>query len=388
MRQPPRADPLSRARALGAAIEAAADEIERRRRLVPDVLDKLHETRLSRMFAPRAAGGDETPPAAAIAAIEEISRHDASVGWNLFVANAAALIAPYLPAETARAVFGGSRALVAWGPPDGQAIAAVPGGYRVNGRWRFASGCRHATWMGAHGRVIEPDGETRRDAAGAPVVLTALFPAEQATLLDDWNAIGLRGTGSESYRVDDVFVPESHTGLRGDPARQREPGRLYAFTMQGLYAAGVAAVALGVARAMLDDLVALAARKAPRGLDRLADRPVFRAVIARAEARIGAARAWLRETLDEIYARAGVDAPIGVADRARVRLAATHAIQAAIDVAHRVWREAGVDAIFPGGPFERRFRDIHTLSQQLQSREAHYERVGRVLLGDPPADFL
>ena len=388
MDEPAKADPLSRARMLGAAVEAAADEIERRRRLVPEVVDAIHRLRLARMFTPRNAGGDEVAPTDAIAAIEEVSRHDLSVGWNLFVANAAALIAPYLPPETAREVFGPPRALVAWGPPNDCVLETAPGGFRVNGRWAFASGCRHATWMGAHGHVAGPDGGKRRDANGEPIVLTVLFPAENAVLLDDWNAIGMRGTGSESYRVDDLFVPESRSARRGDPSLRHEPGPLYAFTMQSLYAAGVAGVALGAARAMLDALIALAARKTPRGLRRLADRPAAQADVARAEAQLGAARAYLMDTLATVHGRGAADRPIDIPDRARVRLAATHAIHAAVAVARRAWTDAGVDAIFPGGPFERRFRDLHTLSQQIQAREAHYERIGRVLLGDPPADFL
>jgi indole-3-acetate monooxygenase len=158
--------------------------------------------------------------------------------------------------------------------------------------------------------------------------------------------------------------------------------------MQGLYAAGVAAVACGVARAMLDEFVALASRKAPRGLSRLADNAVVQADVARAEARLGSARAYLIETLTTIYADAGEVAPIEVADRARMRLACTNAIQGAIEVADFAYKAAGVDAIFPGSPFERRFRDIHTLSQQIQARGAHFEAVGQVLLGVPPDTFL
>ncbi len=379
--------PLAQAQAVAPAIADAAGAIEQQRRITPEVMEKLYESSLLRMFVPRSAGGDEVAPVPAMAAIEEISKHDASVGWNLFVANAAALIAPYLPPETARLVFGGPKALVAWGPPNQHVITTVPGGYRVSGSWDFASGCRHATWMGAHGFVQEADGRRRCDSAGSPIVLTVLFPADKAVLLDDWNVVGMRGTGSESYRVEDVFVPEAHSGRRGDPTLCREHGPLYAFTMQSLYSAGVAAVALGVARAMFDALTALGARKAPRGLQRLADRPTFQAGIARMEARLGAARAYLHTTLNEIYDGAG-GAPIDIPDRARVRLAATHAIHESIAAADHAYKQAGVDAIFPGRPFERRFRDIHTLSQQIQSRESHYERIGQVLLGDPPADFL
>jgi alkylation response protein AidB-like acyl-CoA dehydrogenase len=158
--------------------------------------------------------------------------------------------------------------------------------------------------------------------------------------------------------------------------------------MQGLYAVGVAGVALGIARVMLENFIALAARKSPRGLSRLADSAVVQGDVARAEARIGAARAYLLETLASIYARADDVEPIDVADRARVRLACTNAIHGAIEVADFTYKSAGVDAIFPGTPFERRFRDIHTLSQQIQSRGAHFEAVGQVLLGMPPEPFF
>jgi alkylation response protein AidB-like acyl-CoA dehydrogenase len=298
------------------------------------------------------------------------------------------LIAAYLDPAAARTVFGDPRSTVAWGPPNGSRATAVAGGYRVSGIWDFASGCRHASWMGAHCPVVEADGSLRRDAGGRPLIRTLLFPAREATVLDTWNTIGLCGTGSESYRVDDVFVPEAFSAARADPTSRREAGPLYAFTMPGLYAVGVAGVALGIARAMHEAFIALAATKAPRGLNRLADNAVVQADVARAEARLGAARAYLVETLEAIHARADERDPIDVDDRARVRLACTNAIHGALEVADFAYKAAGVDAIFPGSPFERRFRDIHTLSQQIQARNAHYEEVGQILLGTPPEGFL
>jgi alkylation response protein AidB-like acyl-CoA dehydrogenase len=158
--------------------------------------------------------------------------------------------------------------------------------------------------------------------------------------------------------------------------------------MHCLYATGVAAVALGIARAMLSEFIALASRKTPRNLARLADNAVVQAEVARAEARLGSARAYLIETLTTIYAQADEVAPIEIADRARVRLACTNAIQGAAEVTDFAYKAAGVDAIFPGSPFERRFRDMHTLSQQIQARGAHFESVGQILLGVPPEVFL
>ena len=378
--------PLARARALAAAIVAASDETERARRIPEPLLARLHAARLFRMLLPRSFGGEETHPGQYLAAVEEIARQDASVAWNVFVANSSALIAAYLEPEAARAIFADAATIMAWGPPNASRAIAVDGGYRLGGTWDFASGCRHAAWMGAHCHVEEADGSLRRNPLGRPCVRTLLFPRGQATLLDTWNTIGLRGTASDSYSVSDLFVPEAFSCSREDPTLRRETGPLYAFTMQGLYAVGVAGVALGIARAMLEAFIALAQKKAPRGLARLADSGVVQADVARSEASLGAARAYLHETLASIYADAM--APIDVEKRARVRLAATHAIHGAVAVAGVAYRAAGVDAIFPGGPFERRFRDMHTLSQQIQARGAHLEAVGQVLLGMPPEPFL
>lgn len=381
-------DPLRSARDLGPALAAAAASIEREQRIPEPLQEELYRSRLLRMLLPRSVGGDQIEPTTYVRAVEEIARHDASVAWIVFVANSAALIAAFLELEVARSIFADLHTVVAWGPPNATRALAVDGGYRLSGTWDFASGCRHANWMGAHCHVSEADGSLRLNRQGQPTVRTLLFPVERATVLDTWNVIGLRGTGSDSYRVTDLFVPEAFSTTREDPALRRERGQLYAFTMQGLYATGVAAVALGTARAMLDAFVELAARKSPRGLARLADNAVVQGEIGRAEAKLEGARAYLLETLAAIYQRADDIEPIGLKDRARVRLACVNAIHGAVDVAYFTYRAAGVDAIFVGSPFERRFRDIHTLSQQIQARGAHFEVVGQILLGQPPATFF
>jgi alkylation response protein AidB-like acyl-CoA dehydrogenase len=383
-----RADPLARARDLANTIAAAADEAERLRRLPQALVDRLHEARLFRMLYPRSVGGDEIEPGLYVLAVAELARADGSVGWCASIANSTGLFAPYLGLDGARRVFGPPHSTCAWGPPNNSRGVAVPGGYRITGRWDFASGCRHASWMGAHGTVVEPDGSLRLNRFGRPTLLTWLFPAEKATLLDNWHPIGLRGTASESYTVKDLFVPEEMTGTREDPSLRREPGKLYAFPQQTLYSVGIGSVALGIARGMLDAFVELAQKKTPRGTGRLADSAVIQAEIARCEAKLGSAGAYLVDTLREIYDRADDLAPIDIPDRARVRLAASHAITSAAAVADWTYKAAGVDAIFPGSPFERRFRDIHTVTQQIQSRDAHYETVGQVLLGQPPEVFF
>lgn len=379
--------PLARAQALGNDIAAAADEIEKTRRIPADLLEKLHDARLCRMLLPRTFDGDEVEPGTYLLSLEAVARHDASIGWNLFTANSAALLAAHLEPDTARTIYGPRNAVVAWGPPNATVATIEPGGYRVSGRWSFASGCRQATWMGLHCRVAEPGGEPRLNRHGKPEIRSMLFPVEKATLIDTWDTIGLRGTASDSYSVEDLFVTDAFTGTREYPEDRREPGPLYAFTTQGLYAVGVAGVALGTAGAMLESFKQLAADKTPRNLSLLADSPAIQSGVARAEARLGSARAYALETLGEIYARAGSEGAIDFDDRARVRLAASNAIQGAIEVADWTYKRAGVDAIFRGTPYERRFRDMHTLSQQTQSRDAQFEVVGQIMLGRPPAVF-
>ena len=385
----PRVDPVARARELGPAIEAAGDEIERTQEIPEPLLTRLHEARLFRMLLPRSVGGDQVEPWVYLRAVEETARHDGSVGWNLFVANSSALIAPFIPLESAHRIFSDPRALIAWGPPTQHRATAVPGGYRVSGEWHFASGRRQANWMGVHCQVVEPDGSLRKNRFGRPTIRTLLLPKEQTTPIYDWNTIGMRGTASEGYSVKDVFVPEEMSGTREDPSLRRDRGKLYAFTMQGLYATGVAGVALGIARAMLDAFIALAAEKAPRNMGRLADSPVVQADVARREASLGSAGVWLAQVLKDVWATADEVEPIGAQERARVRLGCSQAIHVAEEVVNYVHKAAGTSSIFIGTPFERRFRDMHTLSQQIQSREAHFETVGRIMFnGDPDGTFM
>lgn len=382
-------DPVSQARALGPAIAAAADELERTQTIPESLLNRIHDARLPRMLLPRSVDGDEVAPWTYLFAIEEISRHDASTGWNMFVANSSALIAPFLSLETAREVFASPRAWVSWGPPNEHVAQAVPGGYRLTGQWDFASGSRQADWMGAHCQVRETDGSMRLNRHGKPEIKTFLFRKDRTTQVQNWHTIGLLGTASEGYRVRDLFVPEAFATTREDPAARRDRGPLFAFTMSGLYAVGVVGVGLGIARAMLDEFTALAREKVPRGLPRLADSALVQAGLARQEATWGSARSWMVDILKDVYDRAGDIEPIGVDDRVQVRLGCTHALAAVINVADWVYKAAGTSAIFRGSPFERRYRDMHTLSQQIQARDAHFESVGRVLLnGDPSGTFL
>ena len=384
MDQSSRQDATTRAREIAPIIAAESDAIERERRLTGTALEALHQARIFRMLLAEEFGGDAVHPAEYVRAVEEISRADGSAGWVVFVANSAALLAAFMEPTAAQLVFGDTRATAAWGPPGAPVAQAVAGGYRVSGRWGFASGCLHASWMGAHCQVREPDGSLRRHASGRPAIRSLMFPAERARIIDDWHVIGLRGTASNSYAVEDLFVPEAFSATREDMRAARTPGRLSSFSQMGLYAVGSAAVALGLARGMLSAFVDLARNKTPRGSAPLAENPVVHMQLAQTEARLAAARAFLVEALEEAYAIAEPTEPLSPAVRARVRLAAIHALDTAAGVGDFAYKAAGTDAIFLGGAFERRFRDIHTVCQQIQARQANFEPLGRVLLGQDP----
>jgi alkylation response protein AidB-like acyl-CoA dehydrogenase len=375
-----------RARALAPQIEACADRIEQERRLAGPVLDALHAAGMFRLLLPRSLGGGEVDPATFAAVIEEIARADASTAWCMCQASGCSMSAAYLPPDVAAEVFGRDpRAVLAWGPgPDARAVA-VEGGYRVTGTWSFASGCRHATWLGGHCPISEPDGSPRRNAEGRRIERTMLFLASSARIEDVWHVSGLKGTGSDAFTVADLFVPHEYSISRDDPAERRQPGLLYCFPTGSLYASGFAGVALGIGRRMLDGLVSLAKEKTPRGYKRpLGDSAVIQSQVGYAEAQLQSARRFLLSSLDEIWRSVGRSGVLTLDQRVQIRLASTYAIHQAKAVADMTHHAGGATSIFIASAFDRGFRDIHAVTQQLQGRQAHFETVGQFLLGHQP----
>jgi len=378
-------DYIGRARELGPDLEAAAEEIERRRELPDPIVDALIEGGFFRLLLPQAFGGAELRPRAYVEVIEEIAKHDASAAWCLGQACGCTMTSAFLDPEAAVEIFGGTRGIVAWGPPGPAEAHAVPGGYRLTGSWSFASGSHHATWLGAHVPILTAGGTPERRPDGGPVVRTLLFPKASASFTDIWHVIGLRGTGSDRYTLTDLFIPEKYSVLRDTAARPRQSGLLYAFSSSNIYASGFAGVALGIARGALDAFVDLARDKIPRGAkNTLRDNNVIQARTAQSEARLGASRAFLLSSLDEIWRDVGRSGQLSADQNTTIRLASTWAIHQARDVVDTVYHAAGATAIFEDNAFERRFRDIHTVIQQYQGRQAHFETVGQALLGLEP----
>ena len=378
-------DCLATARALAPIIAAAAPRIEAGRELPADLVDALHQARLFRMLVPHSLGGDEVSPTAFLRAIEEIAKADASTAWCIAQTAVCSTIAKCLKPPIAAEIFKNDpRGVLAWGPAVNEAVADQ-GGYRVTGVWPFASGSRHATWLAAHCRVYEPDGRLRRDGDGNPVQKTLVVPRQRATVSDAWHAIGLRGTGSDSYALTDVFVPEDYAiGYHAlDPAERYEHGPLYSFTIYQLFGSSFPAVALGIARTMLDDFCRLAQTKTPlHQTALLRDNAVVQSQVGVAQSQLAAARLFLFATWEEMW-RAAQAGPLSVDQRVRLRMASIHASQQARHVVDACYLAAGALAVLESNAFERRFRDMHAVSQQAQAQFSIFEAIGRHFLGLP-----
>jgi alkylation response protein AidB-like acyl-CoA dehydrogenase len=297
------------------------------------------------------------------------------------------MTAAYLDPDAAREIFASPTGILAWGAIAGE-VHAVPGGYRATGRWDFASGSRQASWLGAHVQIVEADGTRRRKPNGAPEVRTILFPVTSATMYDVWDVIGLSGTGTDSYSVDNLFVPEKFAALRDDPAALREQGPLYKLTTNMVFGLGFAAVSVGVARATLDAAIDLARGKASVGLKAMRENNAVQGAIGRTEGNLRAARAYLYATAGEVWrdlTRSGI---LTEDHRTALRLASTWTIHQATSVVDAAYHMAGATAVFSANKFERRFRDMHAIAQQIQARDTHYEDVGKAILStnsDAPA---
>lgn len=374
---------VSRAEALRPLVEAASNEIEEKRRLPPALLDKLHEARLFRLLLPRSSNGIETDPITFFNVIETIARGDASTAWCLSQAGGCSMSAAYLALPVAQEIFGEDpRAVLAWGPGPRVRAVECDGGYRVTGVWSFASGGRHATWLGAHCPIYKADGTPRLDDDGRPVERTMLVRTQDVSWTDIWNVVGLRGTASDQFALSDHFVPAGHSMTRDFEKECREPGPLYRMSAMTCYELGFSGVALGIARASLDSFVDVARTKIPRGKKSpIRDNAVVQTQLAQAEVGVRAARAYLLQSVAEIWKLVSAGNPLTMDQRIVLRMASTNAIHKAREAVDFAYSAAGATAIFEDHPLQRRFRDIHTVTQQLQGRLSHFETVGAWMMG-------
>jgi indole-3-acetate monooxygenase len=378
----PQADPLAAASALAPEIRERLAEIESGRRLPPPLVHSFRRAGIFRLLFPKACGGLEADPATLVEVLHAISRSDGSAGWCAMIGATSGVTLAYLSEETAREVSGGGESILGGVlHPRGRAIV-TGGGYRATGRWPFASGCEHTDWLLGGCIVFAADGsKPRLRADGSPEARSMLFPRSDVEVIDTWTVAGLRGTGSHDMAVHDATVPAARSvQFSTDPVRER--GALYAFPIFSLLAFGIAAVALGIARGAVDEFRDIAREKIATGSRRvLAERGATQSEVARAEALIAASRDHLLARIDAAWRGVLAGKPIDVVERARLRLAATHAVRSAARAVDRMYDAAGGGAVYESGPLARRFRDVHVATQHVMVSPATYEMTGRVLLG-------
>ncbi|MGH7323932.1 MAG: acyl-CoA dehydrogenase family protein [Candidatus Rokuibacteriota bacterium] len=372
--------PLDAARKLAPLVRSSADETDAERELPRPLFEALADAGLFHLALPRTLGCPELDLPTYIPVIEEIGKADASTGW---VVNQCAIFATYaarMPRDVARAIWIDTpRSIVANTPAATAQAVVVPGGYRVTGRQGFSTGCRHAAWLAAHATIVE-NGQPRLEG-GQPETRYLFVPAAEAELLDTWRVRGMRGTGTHHFAVRDVFVPAERT-VHSVTAPLQETGPLYQIPRTLLFASGDAAIALGMARTCLTTFFELAGAKAPRAMEALLrDQSMIQNAVGQAEAALRSGRAFLTETVREIWAAVTSSRGLTLDQRAALRLATTHGIRLAVQVVDTVYNAAGVTAIYDGHLLQRHFQDVHVISQHLQGRLSHYELVGRHWLG-------
>ena len=373
---------LERARALAPVVEGFRAETERERCLPPALFERLREEGFFSMWVPASLGGHEVPPMTMFEVVEEFSRQEGSVGWNVMIAGNDGVLWGYMDHEVSAGLMGGNPSSVIAGTILGGAGTAtrVEGGYELSGRWPFASGCHHADWMVASGAITE-NGEPVRGPDGTPQVYAFILPVDQCELLDTWYTAGLRGTGSTDFRADRVFVPEGRYWPALN-ARGCDPSPLYNTALPNLRGPNIAGVALGIARDAIDTFLDLASfNRSSRNPLVLAQHETVQARVGQVESLVRSARAFLLETMRENWATLSSGQQLTERQSAVVRLAAATAVQNAVQAVDTVYAAAGSASIYALSRLERCFRDVHIVPQHAVVGPNVFANVGRSFLG-------
>ena len=381
---------LASAHALRTHILACADQIEADRRLPTPLVDAMKAAKIFHMAMPHTWRGLQLDPLAQFEVLEALTMADASTGWCAYIGSGSGgFLTAFLDQSVAREMYRDVDTITGGAIRAAGQATAVPGGDRVSGRWPFGSGCYHCTWLTSGCVVSDGDGP-RLNAHGMPDTRICFLPADRCDILDTWTTTGLRGSASHDYAVTDLFVPEEHMfSLTHSPIQRAEP--LYAF--RRLYLFGHAAIPLGIARSAIDALLALATQKGVRSgrgpvTTGLRDEAFLQAAVARAEALIGSARAYVVDVLQDLWTTLVAGNAPSAVQRARFRLCITHVHIAGVEAVDLMYNMAGGTAVYAANPFDRLFRDIHTVNQHAVVWPKTLEPIGRLLLGLESGDQM
>jgi alkylation response protein AidB-like acyl-CoA dehydrogenase len=378
------------ARSFRSQIEAGADEAERNRQLSADLIEAWRDAGLFNLWVPREYGGEELDFTTFLAVIEEIAAADGSAGWTLMIGSSGSAFAAYLGPEEAKGMFASGRAILAGSVTPRDAAEAVEGGYRVTGRWPFASGCPNADWIVAFSFL--PEDESLSTGAsplpGPPELLALVMPASECRIIDTWTSMGMRATASHDFEVKDVFVPKGRS-FRGGPgflATARVAGAMYKAGEPNLLQLALIGVHLGIARGAIESVIRLANEKTPTMRpSKLRESQVAQGQIGRAESLRLAARALALETARELQQALGVEGKLSPRHRAvrqmMVAQVATLCAQA-VDIAYEV---GGTTGVYAGNKLERCFRDIHVATQHMGVSPNQLTMAGLTLLNEAQA---
>jgi indole-3-acetate monooxygenase len=380
---PPAQETFAAVAALEPQIRQAAPTIEAERRLPPALAQELMRAGIFRMGVPHAYGGPELDPMSQVRIVEELSRIEGSVGWLSMISSAGSFISAFVEPAAAQRIFGGFDSVVAGQVRPPQRAERIEGGYRLSGTFHFGSGCRHASTI-ICGCTIYENGEPRR-VGRHPEFRALLVPASKATIVDVWDTTGMRGTGSNDMVIENVFVPFSDSADMA--SRPATPGPLYAFPP--LFLVSHAGVPLGIARSALDfvEEVSLRKRVMP-GNNLLRDEVQFQETIAWAEAHLGAARAYVYATIEDLWQTLSADGRLSPRQRAQYRMMITYSHQTAKQVISTLYDTASTSSIFRSGRLDRDMRDILTACQHRVVHLRMYRPAGRLLMGLDPDEAM
>lgn len=373
-------DMVSVARDLRAKIDGYSAEGERLGHLPDALVQILGDSGFFDMMRPAVYGGLEFGLATAFRAVEEVSVADGSTGWCIAIGSGTGPVR-YLAPEAAREIYCPGVPLAGVGSPSGR-FTPVDGGYRVTGRWGYASGSHHAGWIGLGGLVMV-DGKPRI-TNGMPEYRFAYVRPSEVQILNTWQVAGLRGTGSNDIVADDVFVPAARTAAPiTDPPVLT--GALFAIPQFTLFSVTLVPVALGVARRAIEEITLLAQTKVPlTNTAPLREKPLAQYELGRAEGLLQAASALLYNTVDELVATVERGEEVSMALRGRVRLAGTFAPEAACQAVEICYRLGGGTSNYTTSALQRCMRDMHAITQHFIMAASNYEVVGRILMGLDP----
>ncbi|MFM0248356.1 acyl-CoA dehydrogenase family protein [Paraburkholderia sediminicola] len=356
-------------------IAARREEFDRLSHVPRDVIAKLKRAGVYRAATPRRFGGDALAPTAFLDMIERIAVADGSAAWVASFGSANVYLAALPLATQAQLYADGPDQVFAGGLFPVQTVQPADGGWRVNGTWKFASGCKGADWLGVGISTGVPG------VPGKP--RTAVFRPHQVEIVDNWDVVGMQGTGSHDLRVTDQFVADDWTFVRGGEPCVDEP--LYRYPTIAYAAQVLAVVNLGLARAALDVANQMAGgRKTTTGAPQLADRAYYRIELAKAEAQLRSARAFFYDTTDTVWQSILAGNPVTPEQVSLLRLAATQIAREGADVVHRAYRLGGTMAIYRTHPLQRLLRDSMVVTQHAFLGEGNFDGAGAVFVGVPP----